>query len=227
VRGKLRRLLKNERIRRLTPGITPICRAVCLRFDDYHQANDIETWKETLSAYNDRGLRGVVAVCPQVGDDPLDPGHVPFLQTLVEDGWELAQHGYTHEDVSPKPSQSEFRGLPFDEQRRRIASGCDLLVERGIHPSTFVPPWHTYDEMTIRALADCGFDCLNEGRVPWVREKQGITLVPTHPPGFHPDTIAIGVLTLVGHPHAASDPMRQARYIEGHTEKLRTPGEFA
>lgn len=213
-------------IYQITPGITFLCRAVCLRFDDYHQANDIKLWKETLREYDKRGLRGVVGVCPVYKNEQLSEEHTQFLHKLRSNGWEVAQHGYTHEDIADKEYQSEFRGVPEFEQRRRIAAGQDILSDFGFNPDTFIPPWHQYDAATIRAISNCGLNCLNEGRFPWLQKKEGVTLIPTHPKGFHPKTIALGVLTLVGHPHLEDNPMKNAEYVAGHKEKIQTPQEI-
>jgi len=227
LREAARRAVKSPAVRRLMPGITPLCRRVCLRFDDYHQANDPGAWKRTLARYSEQGLRGVVAVCPTFEGEPLAAEEAGFLELLRADGWEIAQHGYTHEDIADAGYRSEFRGVDPEEQRRRVGAGKDLLEERGFSPRTFIPPWHQFDGATLRALRDHGFDCLNEGRWPLPRRKHGVTLVPTHPPGLHVDTIAVGVITLVGHPHIDADPMANAGRVAGHEGKVRTPAEVA
>jgi len=221
------------------PGVTPLS-LVCLRFDDYHQDVDHDTWIEVLTEYDQRGLRGLVAVPPKYEGEPLSADVVPFLLELEERGWELAQHGYTHEDIGESRAsqgtlgplgrelyldRSEFAGLPYEEQHRRIAAGQEILEGHGIEPTTFVPPWHEYGRNTIRALADHGFTCLNEGRWPIPRMVDGVTLVPTHVPAFTPAMVAVGVVTIVGHPHLDDDPMAAAELVDGHEDRLRTPGE--
>lgn len=213
------------------PGITRFS-LVCLRFDDYHQDVDPDTWRRVLSEYRDRGLRGVVGVVPAYEDEPLASDVVGFLDDLVDDGWELAQHGYTHEDIGQGrggllyDERSEFAGVPLAEQRRRIGLGKDVLEDHGISPRTFIPPWHEYDRNTVRALSDHGFDCLHEGRWPLPRRIDGVTLVPTHPPGVVPATLAVGVVTLVGHPHLDSEPLRNARVVAGSEDRVHTASEI-
>jgi peptidoglycan/xylan/chitin deacetylase (PgdA/CDA1 family) len=213
------------------PGITRIS-LVCLRFDDYHQDVDNETWVDVLSRYDDHGLRGVIGVIPKYQDELLSGDVVPFLHELRENGWELAQHGYTHEDIGEGrggylyDERSEFCGVPLAEQRRRIGAGRDILESHGIEPTTFIPPWHEYDRNTARALAEHGFDCINEGRCPVPRTVEGVTLVPTHPPSVTPYTFSVGVVTLVSHPQFEDDPMRNADAVLGRSARVRTPSEI-
>jgi peptidoglycan/xylan/chitin deacetylase (PgdA/CDA1 family) len=105
---------------------------------------------------------------------------------------EYALHGYRHE---PRASgfgrggqTTEFAGLPYDEQRVRIAEGTRILAESlESAPRTFVPPYATYDETTVRALSDSGIDVISGS--DWftrgyfgetgVFETDGVLHVPT------------------------------------------------
>lgn len=212
------------------PGVTRFS-LVCLRFDDYHQAIDHERWVKVLEAYDDRALCGVIGVIPAYEGEPLSADVVEFLQVLADNGWEIAQHGYEHEDVGEGrggplyDERSEFAGLPQAEQRRRIGEGRDILAEHGIVPETFIPPWHEYDRNTARALSDEGFRTLNEGRWPVPRTVEGVTLVPTHIPAVTPAMLGVGVVTLVSHPQLADEPMANANILANHADRVRTPSE--
>jgi len=212
------------------PGVTRAS-LVCLRFDDYHQAIDHETWVRVLEAYDERGLRGVVGVIPAYHGERLSEEVVGFLHRLEANGWELAQHGYTHEDVgegrgSPLyDERSEFAGVEFAEQERRVGAGRDVLESHGIEPTTFIPPWHEYDRNTARAVAAHGFSCINEGRWPVPRTVEGVTLVPTHVPAVTPAMLGVGVVTLVSHPQLTEEPLADARAVAGHEDRVRTPAE--
>jgi peptidoglycan/xylan/chitin deacetylase (PgdA/CDA1 family) len=212
------------------PGITRAS-LPCLRFDDYHQSIDHDHWVDVLTRYDDRGLQGLIAVVPEYHGEPLTADVVPFLAELREEGWELGQHGYRHEDVGEGrggrlyDDRSEFAGLPYNEQEHRIGAGRDVLASHGIEPTTFVPPWHEYDRTTARAVAEHGFDCINEGRWPVPRTVEGVTLVPTHVPGVTPYHLGVGVLTLVHHPHLDEEPMKAAQALSGHESRVRTPSE--
>lgn len=213
------------------PGITTAS-LVCLRFDDYHQDTDHKKWVDVLSRYNNRGLRGIIGVIPRYQDERLNEEVVGFLHGLQADGWEIAQHGYTHQDIGTGrggilyDERSEFAGIPLEEQRRRIGSGRDILESHGLHPTTFIPPWHEYDRNTVRALTKEGFNCVNEGRWPVPRTIENVTLVPTHIPGIPPNKVGAGVVTLVSHPHLTDTPMSNAATVMGYEDRLRTPNEI-
>lgn len=213
------------------PGVTRFS-LVCLRFDDYHQNVDNETWVDVLRRYDGRELRGVVGVVPKYDGVELSADVVGLLHELREGGWELAQHGYKHENIGEGrggllyDDRSEFAGLDQEEQERRVGAGLDILQSHGLEPTTFIPPWHEYDRTTVRVLADTGFDCLNEGRWPLPRTIEGVTLVPTHIPAITPHMIGAGVVTLVSHPQLEDTPLRNANAVAGHEDRLRTPSDI-
>jgi peptidoglycan/xylan/chitin deacetylase (PgdA/CDA1 family) len=87
---------------------------------------------------------------------------VEYLQSLAPSGlFELAQHGYGHCNNSKLygvPAASEFRGMPYSEQLARIAEGRSLMESAfGAAPTTFIPPFNTGDENTLKAISELGF----------------------------------------------------------------------
>lgn len=214
------------------PGITRFAR-VCVRFDDYHQSIDHHQWIKVLSEYEQAGLRGVIGVIPNYKGKRLSEDVASSLEEFQERGWEIAQHGFKHENIGEGrggilyDNRSEFAGVDLKEQKRRIARGKSILQSHGFSPKTFIPPWHEYDKNTVLALAGESFTTLNEGRFPFPRVINGITLIPTHPPGITPEMLAVGVVTMVRHPHLDEDPMKSARILEGHENQVLTPKEIA
>lgn len=88
---------------------------------------------------------------------------------------EYSQHGYFHEPSSEpfyidkngsrSKVETEFGGLPYAEQRERIAKGKAILTEcLGTPPRSFVPPYGTYDNTTVRALAEENISVISDGR---------------------------------------------------------------
>lgn len=77
--------------------------------------------------------------------------------------FEYSLHGYLHEPNErgvPRTSgteptvRSEFGGLPEAEQRQRIREGKRIMTDcLGTEPRSFVPPYATYDDATVSALA--------------------------------------------------------------------------
>jgi hypothetical protein len=87
---------------------------------------------------------------------------IDYLRSLASSNlFELAQHGYDHHDnykLYGADAASEFRGMPYDEQYAEIAEGRDLMQRAfGTAPTTFVPPYNTGDNATLKAAAALGF----------------------------------------------------------------------
>ena len=80
----------------------------------------------------------------------------------------LNQHGNIHEQtLNGEHVWSEFAGgRPYAEQLAAIREGRDRLRDAlgdDFGARVFTPPCHKYDETTLRALADLGFDVLSAG----------------------------------------------------------------
>ena len=66
---------------------------------------------------------------------------------------EIFVHGYKHE----KEGTDEFTGLSYIKQWNKIRSGKAMLESKGIYTCCFAPPWNSYDENTLSALANLDF----------------------------------------------------------------------
>ncbi len=87
---------------------------------------------------------------------------VEYLRSLASSGlFELAQHGYEHCNNSKLfgvPRASEFREMPRYEQYRLINEGRSLMEQAfGAPPTTFIPPFNTGDENTLKTVSALGF----------------------------------------------------------------------
>ncbi|QLG47412.1 DUF2334 domain-containing protein [Natrinema halophilum] len=86
---------------------------------------------------------------------------------------EYSLHGYRHEpndEGAPRTNgsqstvRSEFGGLPMDEQRERIHEGKRIMTAcLNTTPRSFVPPYATYDNATVDALAAENFSIVAGG----------------------------------------------------------------
>jgi predicted deacetylase len=100
----------------------------------------------------------------------MDPETAERLNEAVQSGLvEVALHGFTHHAnsvASASPyDKSEFWGLDYSFQFRMLSEGRRTL-ESLYHVSvtTFIPPWNSYDENTLRALDDLGFKVVSGSR---------------------------------------------------------------
>src|SRR5579864_348716 len=135
-----------------------------LRFDDICPTMNWAVWQELEAILSDAGVKPLVAVIP----DNRDPAfHLAAPRRDFWDnvrlwqarGWTIGVHGYQHLYVTRSSgllginAASEFAGLPFQEQERKIRLALGIFRSEGIEPKVWVAPGHSFDTTTIRALS--------------------------------------------------------------------------
>ena len=146
---------------------------VAFRYDDYHARLDSrdepkdEIERRFLGIFAEHEAPLSVGVVPRYANQfPLaeDAEKLDLLRTHMASGrvW-AALHGYTHQSFAPQGVRnSEFAGVPPEHQFERLRSGKAMLEEwLGRRVVTFIPPWNTYDGVTVAALAKLGFTALS------------------------------------------------------------------
>jgi predicted deacetylase len=117
----------------------------------------------------------------------INAPHKDFWQEmseLQEAGWGLAMHGFHHVYTTrnggmfPLNRQSEFAGLPFEQQDEMIRAGKKILRKNGIVTDFFMAPSHSYDMNTLRALEKNGFRRITDGFGTRPYNYQGLTFYP-------------------------------------------------
>ena len=73
---------------------------------------------------------------------------------------------------------SEFAGRVFEDQLKDLEQGRGILKNFGFTPVTFIPPWHSFDGMTINALVKAGFKALSDGLFLYPRMTNGLLQLP-------------------------------------------------
>lgn len=149
--------------------------AIVFRYDDYAASLGEATSEreaiecQFLAAFQRQGVPLLVGVVPDLEGKRLlshDPARLSALRDAVLDGCvEAALHGLTHEALSRVGNaDSEFVGQPREAQLERLRAGKLLLDEwLGTPVTTFIPPWNTYDDATVDALAEAGFTVISAG----------------------------------------------------------------
>ena len=136
-----------------------------MRLDDASEYMDIDKWtrmEKLLDKYNVKPIYGII---PNNQDsDLLKYGKVKGFWDLMrgwsDKGWISALHGYTHVfetsegGINPVNNKSEFAGVPYEKQCQKIEHGCAILREKGIVPTIFFAPAHTFDDNTVKALRE-------------------------------------------------------------------------
>lgn len=137
--------------------------------------------------YHVKPLLGVVP-CNEDGSLSVRPPREDFweiLKGLEEEGYCLSQHGYRHVYETKKSGLlglnpfSEFAGLSYQAQLKKLKNGKEILQNHGIYVTIFMAPGHTYDRKTLKALRDCGFEYVSDGygrrRYRW----KGLNFIPS------------------------------------------------
>ena len=152
-----------------------------MRWDNY----------EWLKACFDRyGVRPLIGVIP----DNRDPALLAFpisksdfweeVRNRQSCGWTNAQHGYQHVYQTTSGgrlglgTQSEFSGLPYDVQLRKLRQGRDILRREKIDCDTFMAPSHSFDDLTLRALSELGFRQISDGHTLFPIQLGSLVHVP-------------------------------------------------
>ncbi len=125
-------------------------------------------WKEgrlrrSIELFTEERIPVTLGVIPKplnkfsVGDFP---SFLSFIRRTVRVRgglFEIAQHGYTHLEMTDVGGASEFAGLPLASQLEMMERGRDILSSAGLDPVTFIPPYDTYDDGTLEAARRAGF----------------------------------------------------------------------
>ena len=132
---------------------------VIFRNDDLQPYYRTETMRAVDRIFVEEEVAVTQGVIPAIGGEPADPDG-PFCTYLRKqardhpDIFEFSLHGYDHRRATDFYDGSEFGGLSYAKQRERIDAGVAALEAcTNSTPTTFIPPFNTYDETTAQALA--------------------------------------------------------------------------
>lgn len=161
-----------------------------LRFDDLCPTMNWDVWRRVEQVLAAHMVRPLVAVVPDNRDPHLNvhaacPDFWERVRTWQARGWSIGLHGYQHlyttvdAGLLGRNRYSEFAGVGAAEQRVRLAAGLEIFHANGVHADCFIAPAHSFDEHTLDALAELGFDAISDGYAlaPY-RCKRGLVWVP-------------------------------------------------
>ncbi len=145
-----------------------------VRMDDITADMDWKRFTLIRDILDNYGIKALIGVVPECRDknlsiDPVKENFWDIIKDLQKKGWVIAQHGTYHEYVTENSGLlginpfSEFAGLSFDEQKKKIEYGKKRLEEHGIYTDIFMAPGHSYDENTLTALKELGFRAVTDG----------------------------------------------------------------
>ncbi len=160
------------------------------RLDDVTPVQNWENFERIHALFKKYGIAPVIGVVPENRDEKLcirqpKENYVEYLKALRnQEGWVIAQHGYTHTYVTRNGGmlkvnrQSEFAGLSSEEQREKLAKGQEILQKQGICARMFMAPAHAYDKQTLKALKELGFTWVTDGYTDHAYRRYGLVFIP-------------------------------------------------
>ena len=186
-----------------------------VRLDDACPYMDRNKWTIVEKILDKYEIKPIVAVVPENKDpklikDSYDKNFWRKVRNWQNKGWYIAMHGYNHLYISknsgflPFSNKSEFAGLPYEEQAKKIQAGWKIFQDEGIECKIWVAPSHTFDLNTLKALKELTtIDTISDGIGLFPFKKYGFKWIPVQMWRFR--KLPLGVWTICLHPNEMSE----------------------
>ena len=187
-----------------------------IRLDDASDHMNIEAWSRIENLLNKYRIKPLFGIIPNNKDSILcdqyeqDPAFWDKMARWIENGWMPALHGYDHRLISkcrginPINPNSEFAGVPIEEQKLKIHGGIEILNQHGIEPTIFFAPGHTYDMNTLTALREeSNIRIISDTMTNDVYKKYGFYFIPAQ--SGRPRKMRFCCSTICLHPNTMSE----------------------
>lgn len=184
-------------------------RRYLVRFDDICPTMNWRVW-DAIEAHLVRfDVRPILAVVPDNRDPKLvveDPRKDFWdrVRRWQGAGYAIALHGFQHVYVNKDPGligvtrQSEFAGLPREEQRAKLEKALAIFADEGVRADAWVAPSHSFDRTTVEVLASLGVSVISDGLWTWpFTDPGGTTWIPQQLWGFRQKPA--GIWTVCNH----------------------------
>jgi len=161
-----------------------------LRFDDICPGMNWPVWRVVEETLRELGIRPLLAVVPDNRDPRLNvhrphPSFWDHVRGWQQLGWSIGLHGFQHQCTSASAGilgrnrSSEFAGLPESEQKRKLETALEILRKQRVRADAWIAPAHSFDETTVRLLAELGIGCISDGYSLWPYQcDRGLLWVP-------------------------------------------------
>ena len=180
------------------------------RCDDICHNMNWDNFNKLEQIFDHYGVKPVIGVIPNNKNGSLlrlpayEGDFWQKIRQFQDKGWEIALHGYEHVFYTKNSGllrinkYSEFAGLPYDEQSKKIKNGLEILKKQNIHCTTFMAPAHSFDKNTLKALKENGISKLTDGYGLYPAKINGLLHVPQLT--AMPKKMLFGVYTFCLHP---------------------------
>ena len=147
------------------------------RLDDIAPNMNWEMMSRVKNLFNKFDVKPILGVIPKNEDDDLKKYPLcnfdfwDEIKDLKKRGWEIAMHGYEHvysiyskkNDYMGYGGNSEFVGLPYEEQLKKLNLGAEIFKKNNLQVEIFFAPNHTFDINTVKACKSLGFKSIIDG----------------------------------------------------------------
>lgn len=180
-----------------------------IRFDDFYVGMPRCLLREVADAVKAQGIPAILGVVPAWANpvaeqDPV--GAEEFWATIRDlqaQGCEIALHGWSHvlfehPNLLGVNRYGEFAGLDPAEQEMRLRRGREVFAANGVNCRMFMPPAHSFDTHTLRALVATGIPLLTDGKSFYPFRWEGLLCLPQISSNFR--DYPWGLITICLHP---------------------------
>lgn len=210
-----------------------------IRLDDACPQMNHENWQRIESLLDRYNVKPIVGIIPDNHDPefnwPVDENFWDRACAWQKKGWTIAQHGYQHVYLNPKPKckyfqlshsiHTEWAGRDINQQRDMMRKGNHILREHGLIPTCFFAPAHTYDAATVAACCVTeGFQFISDGYGLRPYRKDEMTFLPSICDGPFSMPLS-GVYTFVMHPSLMDSKafLRWEKFLSNYAFECITP----
>ena len=162
-----------------------------IRIDDVAENmkwNYMDKCEKLFDKLNIKPLVGIIPLNedPEFNKYPKNKNFWSRVEDWQKKGWEITMHGCNHlytqksdkNDIFNYGGDSEFYGLNYSMQFKKIKTGLDEFKKRNIYVRSFFAPNHIYDQNTLKALKSSEIKIIIDGYGLFPFYKNEILFIP-------------------------------------------------
>jgi predicted deacetylase len=147
---------------------------IAFRMDDICPTMNWLNFYKVIQILKENDIKPLLGIIPHCEDKKLccdipSGNFFDIMRKFKDEGYLFAQHGYNHVYVNDNGGilkinrQSEFAGLTFNEQLKKIKNGKKIMEQQELVTDIFMAPSHSYDKNTLKALKNLDFYYVTDG----------------------------------------------------------------
>jgi predicted deacetylase len=147
-----------------------------IRIDDVAENMNWKYMDKCENLFDQNDIKPLVGVIPlnqdlELTKQPFNKNFWERVNSWHKKGWEITMHGCNHvylqksdkNDLFNFGGNSEFYGLDYNQQLKKIELGLGEFKKRGINVRSFFAPNHIYDHNTLKALKNFKINIVIDG----------------------------------------------------------------